>query len=344
MRQRTMTKQLTVLALAVACGKPPHSQEKSVGTPTGSVVVQTAPQLAFAPPCALPQIVATGRATDPALAELSGVAASRRLPDVLWVHNDSGNKARVYAISAAGKRLASWKLKKVPSTDWEDIAVGPCGALGAARESVCLYLADTGDNHNDRKELHILRWPEPHALPAPGEDDTLKVKGEVEVFPFALPAGSEDIEAMIVLPDTRVVLFSKRNDATSNVYRVTLGDKPAVEMLGTLDLRDELADHGEALRVTGADLHPDGKMLALRTYGRVLVADLGALLAGPADATRAGLSRVAWQRWPVPDEPHGEAIGWAQDGGLWMLSDMALPVIWHATCQPLPAAPSPTSR
>ena len=332
------------LVVMTGC-KNAHSKDKSAAQPDPHAPGASAPLLAFAPPCAAVQVAMAGRATDPALAELSGVAASRRLPDVLWVHNDSGNKARVYAIAPNGKRLASWKLKKVPSTDWEDIAIGPCGTVGSAQAASCLYLADTGDNHSDRTELHILRWPEPHALPAPGEDETLKVKGEVEIFTFALPKGPEDVEAMAVLPDTRVVLFSKRNDATSNVYRVTLGDKPLVEMLGTLNLRDELADRGEALRVTAADLHPDGRTLALRTYGRVLVADIGELLAGPADLASAGLTRVAWRRWPQPDEPHGEAVGWAADGGLWMLSDMALPVIWHAQCQvALPTAPSPASR
>ena len=325
---------VALLLFAPAC-KGGHAQDKpSTQQHVAALEAQAdRPPLPFHAPCAAPTAaVSTGRATDAALSELSGVAASRRLPDVLWVHNDSGNKARVYAIAPNGRRLASWKLKKVPSTDWEDIAIGACGTQGEAKSASCIYLADTGDNRNDLKELHILRWPEPNALPAPGEDDTLKVRGDVEVFAFALPNGPDDCEAMVVLPDTRVVLFSKRNDATSNVYRVTLGDKPLVEALGTLSLRDELADHGEPLRVTAADLHPNGKTLALRTYGRVLVAELGDLLAGPVAAARAGLTHVEWHKWPQPDEPHGEAIGWAQDGGLWLMSDMQLPVIWHVRC------------
>ncbi len=333
---------VAIALLAFGC-KEAHSKDKS--TKAAVVPVESAPLLQFSPPSARPSIVQSGRATDAALAELSGVAASRRLPNVLWVHNDSGNKARVYAISPAGKRLASWKLKKVPSTDWEDIAIGTCGAQAADPQASCLYLADTGDNRAERKELHILRWPEPHALPAPGEDETLKVKGEVEVFAFTLPSGPDDIEAMAVLPDARVVLFSKHNNATSTVYRVTLGDAPRVEVLGTLNLRDEQADHGEALRVTAADLHPNGKTLVLRTYGRLLVADLGDVLAGPADAARVALARVAWQRWPQPDEPHGEAAGWAQDGGIWLLSDMPMPIIWHVHDQvTLPTEVSPSNR
>ncbi len=341
---RTTGMGVALALLALAC-KHPQSHENRPDASQPPLALPQPAGLVFAEPCAAPQVVATGRATDPALTELSGVAASRRLPDVLWVHNDSGNKARVYAISPAGKRLASWKLKKVPSTDWEDIALGACGASGAARAATCLYLADTGDNHNDRAEVHILRWPEPSALPAADADDTLKVKGDVEVFTFTLPDGPQDIEAMVVLPDTRAVLFSKRNDGTSKVFRVTMATPPQVELLGTLDLRDDQADHGEALRVTAADLHPNGKLLALRTYGRVLVSDLGAQLAAPAAIAGAALTHVAWRHWPQPDDPHGEAIAWAQDGGLWLLSDMALPVVWHAQCQAaLPSAATPVSR
>ena len=333
------------LLLPLAACRPAEARKKSKRPPAAQTSAP-APLLTFAPPCPAPVVAATGRASDPRLAELSGVAASRRLADVLWIHNDSGNKARVYAIDPSGRRLASWRLRKVPSEDWEDIAIGPCGVESEAAAESCIYLADTGDNFGNRKEIHILRWPEPHALPLPGADDTLKVKGEVEVFAFALPTGPADIEAMAVLPDSRVLLFTKRNDATSYVFRVSLTAPSQVEALGVLALRDGEADRGEALRVTAADLHPDGRSLLLRTYGRVLQADLGGLLAGPASAVQQGLRTVQWRHWPQPDEPHGEAIAWAQDGGLWLLSDMKLPQIWHVGCQTptLPAGQTAVSR
>ena len=35
--------------------------------------------------------------------EASGIVASRKNDSVLWVHNDSGNSAKVYAISHEGR-------------------------------------------------------------------------------------------------------------------------------------------------------------------------------------------------------------------------------------------------
>lgn len=314
---------LPLLPLLLSCQPPQKAAKQPV------VQSEQPPPLTFAPPCPSPKPQQSGRVNDPTMSELSGIAASRRHPGVLWVHNDSGHKARVYAIDGTGKRLASWKLKKVADTDWEDIAVGPC----SDPQQSCIYLADTGDNRNDRKEVNILRWPEPGKMPGPGEDETLKVKNEVETFTFSLPNGPEDCEAMAVLPDGRVILFSKRNDGTSNLFRVTLATPPVVEALGTLVLRDAENAGGEPLRVTAADLHPNGKTLALRTYGRLLRAEIGDLLAGPAEKVKTALASVQWTRLEEPKEPHGEAIGWSPDGGLWTVSDGQLAAVWRVTCQ-----------
>ena len=320
---------LLVLMSLVACKGPgPEKVAKK------AEVVDNTPDpapLVFLPPCASPTVEVTGRVSDATMSELSGLAASRRHPDVFWVHNDSGHKARVYAIDSTGKRRASWKLKKVPDTDWEDVAVGPCAADKPT--SACIYLADTGDNRGDRVNLSILRWPEPKAMPQPGEDETLKVRGQVETIRFGLPNGPDDVEAMVVLPDARIVLFSKRNDGTSHVYRVTPG-QPVAESLGSLRLGDDLSHKGEALRVTAADLHPNGTTLVLRTYGQLRVAEVGALLAGPVDAAQAGWAQVRWTMWPTPDEPHGEAAGWGPDGAVWSVSDGQLTSVSRVGCAP----------
>jgi hypothetical protein len=42
--------------------------------------------------------------------EASGIVASRQNPGVLWVHNDSGDSARVFAINEKGEFLARASL------------------------------------------------------------------------------------------------------------------------------------------------------------------------------------------------------------------------------------------
>ena len=48
-----------------------------------------------------------GMLVDPQLGEVSGLAASRRHRDVLWLHDDGGNPERLFAVDADGDRLAT---------------------------------------------------------------------------------------------------------------------------------------------------------------------------------------------------------------------------------------------
>ena len=84
-----------------------------------------------------------GPFTDPALQELSGIAASTRNPGVLWVHNDSGDTARdlrargqrhdprhVHPLGRDGDRLGGHRPRPRP----------------VARNRSYLYVGDIGDN------------------------------------------------------------------------------------------------------------------------------------------------------------------------------------------------------
>src|SRR3972149_2706223 len=90
--------------------------------------------------------------------------------------------------------------------DWEDVAVAGCPQGGS-----CLYLADLGDNYEERTYGLILRLPEPD----PAQPDTLRP----EVFPVRLPEGARDIEAMLVLPGERILVVTKGRNHPVTVYR-----------------------------------------------------------------------------------------------------------------------------
>ena len=54
--------------------------------------------------------VSAGFVTNLSIREASGVAASRRYGNVLWVHNDSGDTNRVFAIATNGASFATYVL------------------------------------------------------------------------------------------------------------------------------------------------------------------------------------------------------------------------------------------
>src|ERR1051325_6127651 len=85
--------------------------------------------------------------------EASGLAASRKNTDVLWTHNDSGDTARIFAISTKAKLLGIYNLKasNVEAIDWEDIAIGPAPTPG----EYYIYIGDIGDNGDKRPGIQV---------------------------------------------------------------------------------------------------------------------------------------------------------------------------------------------
>src|SRR5690606_16613699 len=51
--------------------------------------------------------VRVGTVASSHVVEASGLVASRKQPDVLWVHNDSGNAATLYALGRDGRNRGS---------------------------------------------------------------------------------------------------------------------------------------------------------------------------------------------------------------------------------------------
>src|SRR4051794_13240359 len=97
----------------------------------------------------------------PRLVESSGVAVSRAHPNILWTHNDSGDGPFLYATDLHGTDRGAMVVPGANAIDWEDIALGPCPVPFVLQPrprvtaSSCIYLADTGDNLEQRSFVTI---------------------------------------------------------------------------------------------------------------------------------------------------------------------------------------------
>ena len=102
-----------------------------------------------------PDIRLAGVLLDMQLKEISGLAASATHPDVLWLHDDGGNPARLFAVTTAGRRVATYGVDGVTKTDWEDLEAFELDGRQY------LLLADTGDNGGLRRtlQLHVIEEP-----------------------------------------------------------------------------------------------------------------------------------------------------------------------------------------
>jgi hypothetical protein len=242
-----------------------------------------------------------------ALPEISGVAASLANPGVLWVENDSGNPAEAYAMDTSGKVLATYVPPGSTNVDWEDIALGP----GASPGTDDLYLGDIGDNALAREKLTIYRIREPHVA-----RDTAPAtipQGPVETITFTYPDGHHNAEAMMLDPVTGdLFIISKETDGSAHIYsapkaRLTDGADVVLDQVGELQRGDSAAS-GLVSQVTSGDITRDGSVVAVRTYGAVLL-----YRRQPGESVVTALSRPPCDG-NAAVERQGEAVGFAPDG------------------------------
>ena len=247
------------------------------------------------------------------LVEASGLAVSRTNDGVIWAHNDSGDSARVFALGEDGGRLGTFRLAGADAVDWEDMALGPAadadGELVDDRDA--LYVADVGDNDAVRPSIVLYRVPEPE-VSAGSRAGSVRLEG-VERYPFVYPDGPRDAEALFIdRTDASFYVIEKRlAGGPVGIYRGPLdgwNDDPAamptLERVGTFR-----PGPSTFASVTGADLSPDGSVLAVRTYGSVR------LFERPAGADLADVLAGESCRGPIPLELQGEAVAVTPDGG-----------------------------
>ena len=225
------------------------------------------------------------------LTEISGAAVSSKHEGTIWLHNDSGADAVVYAVDPAGTGLARISLPDLSARDWEDMAIGP----GPDPNLHYLYLADIGDNSRRREEVVIHRIPEPEPVSGSiGGGDTLRV---------TYPLGPMEAETLIVDPLTgEMLIVGKALSGLSTVYALAGGlDWAAPHQatyLGEIVL-------GTFALATGGDAGTE--RIVIRTYDEVFMWERR-----PGDTLAAALFTLPCQVASIREE-QGEAIALTAD-------------------------------
>jgi hypothetical protein len=280
-----------VVGLA-ACGSndaPATTATPAPAPPTKATKKSTVPAI-----CGPLRTVVTGTLKAPDATELSGLVASPTQPGVLWAHNDSGDRARIFALRSDGSQIASLDVPGAEATDWEDIAVGPGGDL---------LLGDIGDNGSVRASVDVYRVPEPRLAAGPSST------AAATRLRLTYPDGAHDAETLLADPRTgELVIVTKRLDGRSGVY---VAHVPARG-----DAQDAVLRHAGDLKLgvgglaTAGDVSADGATVAIRTYTSLYAwtRKPGATLA--ATLTRAPcVGSVSLFR-----EGQGESLALSRDG------------------------------
>ncbi|XOV88412.1 MAG: hypothetical protein ACFHX7_00695 [Pseudomonadota bacterium] len=254
------------------------------------------------------------------ISEMSGMVRSRRFDDIYWMHNDSGDTARLFAVNSEGRvqfpgyladqyhgetmtpGTSPWPGLTVlgaSNVDWEDIAI----------DEDNLYIADLGNNGNARRDLGVYVLPEPN----PRQIAQARALKFVPVrYPSQASYPAEqwhyDSEAMFIYRGKLYFLTKHRQpgkisewEAGTRLYRLDSMATDRVNVLRQVDMHDEVAV------VTAADLSPDGRRLAVLCYTALWIFEAprsrDRWLSGKARMTPLDL-RVTGQ---------AEAVAWRDD-------------------------------
>lgn len=232
------------------------------------------------------------------LPEASGAVFSQTVPGRLYHINDSGNNPTIYWTDISGRLLGSSTVD-TRNSDIEDLGYGPCGG------QKCLYIADIGDNSNQRRKIK-LKLVEESRLSA----RTVPVLVEKDLV---YPDGSHNAEALSVHPITGDVFILTKDTrdlrGLSRMYRLRAAQvmspgESTLEPWGNLDLSSN--DNRDARLVTGMAFHPTGAHLFVLTYKNAIAIS--------ADFSRTLGTNGASEVIPTRETHQQEAIAATLDG------------------------------
>ena len=248
----------------------------------------------------------TGKITDKNLNEVSGIAVSRINKDILWVLNDSGNSASVYALNPEGKLLCTIDIQGVSNNDWEDIA------SFEYKGKPYILVADTGDNRAIRSKCFFHFIEEPDIEKISGPSTSVKPSWSIT---YTYEDGARDCESVAV--DTvngKILLLSKRDDPPV-LYELPLTKEKNTVAKKITEIKplpqftkDITEPFQKANQPTAMDISTDGRSIIVLTYGDAFYYEKK-----PSEEW-SGIFKGSPQVITVPRMKQAEAICFSKDG------------------------------
>lgn len=225
------------------------------------------------------KLIPVGIIPHPELIEPSGMVQCGIDPEFFWVHNDSGDVPRLFGINLKGevivppwlakkgfvghppgegeKLYPGMSIKKAALNDWEDIA----------QMDEKLYIAETGNNGNARRDIGLYELFEPN----PGAVEEASVFRFIPVaypdqksFP-PLTAWNYDCEAIFgwrgkiyFITKNRPPMQVSTPGSSANLYRLDTMNPLEVNYLTPVDHIENTGGW-----VTAADANKEGTLMAM---------------------------------------------------------------------------------
>ncbi|MDO6471057.1 hypothetical protein [Maribacter sp. 1_MG-2023] len=196
------------------------------------------------------------------LSENSGLAIYG--DSTVWVVEDGGNKDEIYQVNLNGEILKSLEVKNGKNHDWEDLTKDTSGNL---------YIADIGNNANDRKNLVILKLPNPTIEPG-DKIDAEKIElhyPDQKDFPPKKDALFYDSEAIFHHGNKLYIVTKNRSKSftgEAHIYSIpdTQGNYEATFVGSFVPCTD-----WKICQITSIDISPKGDKIIALSYGKLFI-------------------------------------------------------------------------
>lgn len=271
--------------------------------------------------------------SDKRINEASGLALSRRQSDAVWMHNDSGDVARLFLVGLDGATRGVFPVADLPMPlDWEDM----CSF--SVNGEPWLLIGDVGDNAFNRHivapdtgqeracRLYLCREPE---LKEGAEQEPVPVYATII---YEYEDGPHNCESVAVDTERGEILLVSKSKSTPldcGVYSIPLTmevgtTSVTAARIGSLDLRN----------ATAMDIAPDNHRMVVitGTSGLVVERDAGESW---GDAMLSNSRTIA-----LPKRNGGETVCFTSNRDeLFLNSEHVAQPLWRLKIPPL-AAPT----
>jgi len=246
----------------------------------------------------------TGRLSIREMDEISGIAASGINKGLYYIHNDSGDTSRFFAIYPTGELRATIYFNGDPKEryavhDCEDIAVGPGPVAGKSY----VYMGDIGDNYSVRKYLTVYRMEEQKAW----ANDSIYHTTAVPIH-LKYPDHAKDAETLMIDPIEKLIYIVSKRQEKVTVYTTPLLYQPNDTVILTQRCRLYFPGIKPFRWITAGDISKDGQQVLIKSYNKVYY--WKRLHNEPIWKT----VQRPWKLLPYEEEKQGEGLGFTPDG------------------------------
>ena len=265
-----------------------------------------------------------GTAYKSVMEEVSGLACSRTTAGYLWAHGDenTGDNKKIIAIKTDGTLAMTVKISGDPGRDdWEDIATGVYGGKNY------VFIGAVGDNDLEFKDTYYIYYFEEPEITS----GTKTIS--VNYIRFGYPDNKAHNTETLMYDNVEQVFYiaDKVKDGICTLYSLPFKTDYGTSTK-TLTKVCELGNGSKFNYLTGGDITPDGRWMAIKSKKYVLLWERQGTESLSETAKRRPVQIAAYE-----EEAQGESLAWLDATTFYTTSDQTKNVPIYKYVRPNPA-------